>query len=469
MKRRTFNTLPFFALGLGLTSCNLFQSRFHSGPKGRGIELITENNFNSLASPTQLNWMGHWLGEDKRETLVREVAQEFSFLHQNLNLNLKFWQDLNLAHKPGAAQLISNLIRAKKVDWDIIWLDDDIYPLVGEELDNPQWGEQHIVNFEEVAGFKETQKTFIIQDPLYRNQTGGFLSGPYIEGYYYALFYNKNVAERIGIKIKHQGMTFDDLLGYVEAVNLYNSKNKIQIAPFYESKDWTTLEIIFQSLVKSEISDLNLAKSEVGSPEKNAALFKTLQALETLGKLNPLIPSHRENNWTNTRHLILEDRTLFYVNGTWMYSHWHGIDAQKISKIIPVELPAFEKHNYYLGGYIPTWGVMRNSRNRDLAIELLMAWCTPKIAEKWVRYTKNPTGIIGNLSVAESGIDSFEQFQSDITARYGGNVHYSKYTGYLFGAKNRNLAKLLYQHIRSLLAGEITAKKAYQQILSKVQ
>lgn len=469
MKRRTFNTLPFFALGLGFTSCNPFPFHSDSPPRERGIELTGENDSNSFAAQNQLNWMGHWLREDKREVLVREVAQEFSFLHQNIALKLKFWQELNLAHKPGTAKAIASAIRSGKLDWDIVWLDEDIYTLVSEELGNPKWGEQHLVNFEEVAGFTATQKPFIIQDRSYRNQTGGFLVGPYIEGYYHALFYNKNVTDRIGINIKYQGMTFDDLLGYAESVNLYNRQTKNNIATFYESKDWTTLEILFQNLVKSEILDFKEAKSEVRSSEKNAALFKTLQALETLGKFNPLIPSHRENNWANTRHLMLDDRALFYVNGTWMYSHWHGMDAQKMSKIVPVELPSFQKTNHYLGGYIPTWGVLKNSKNRDSAIKLLMNWCTPKVAEKWVRYTRNPTGIRGNLAVAESGIDSFGEFQSDITARYGANVHYSNYTGYLFGAKNRNLSKVLHQQIRNLLAGEITAKNSYQQILSKIQ
>ena len=42
--------------------------------------------------------------------------------------------------------------------------------------------------------------------------------GPMLEGYCHAIFYNKDVAERVGIEIKDMGMTFDDLLKYVKAV-----------------------------------------------------------------------------------------------------------------------------------------------------------------------------------------------------------------------------------------------------------
>ena len=151
-----------------------------------------------------------------------------------------------------------------------------------------------------------------------------------------------------------------------------------------------------------------------------------------------------------------------------MYSHWRGIDPIKMLKIVPVELPVFQPTNYYLGNYETTWGVMKHSPHRDRAIQLLMTWCTPKVAEKWVRYTRNPTGIRGNLAVAEEGTDLFEQFQSNITAKYGSNINYSRNTGYLFGIKNRNLSPHLDEAMRALMTGEVTASDAYQQILARL-
>jgi Bacterial extracellular solute-binding protein len=466
MKRRTFNALSLFTLGWGIASCQRGANTVDVTMQ-KGIE-FSNTNASHATTKAPLNWMGHWFGEDQRETLVREVAQEFSFTHQDINLQLKFWEELGLSHKPGTAKLIAEMIRSGSINWDVIWLDENLYNLVAFELKDPAWGSKHLVNFAEVDGFTATQKTFILDDPAYRQQTGGILAGPYIEGYYHALFYNKVVADRLGIDIKPQGMTFEDFRGYIEAVDRYNRQSSQPIAALYESQDWTTLEMLFQSLAKSAMSDFSVAKAEVGSRDKNEAVHETFKALESLSQYKPLIASHQQNAWFDTRHLVLDDQALFYVNGTWMYSHWRGLDADKMSKMIPVELPTFKPTTYYQGGYITTWGVIKNSPNRDRAISLLMAWSTPSVAEKWVRYTRNPTGLRGNFAVAEQGSDVFETFQSNITKTYGSNVSYSKHTGYLFGQANRNLSQALEQKIRALLAGETTAKDAYQQIISQL-
>ncbi len=469
MKRRQFTRLPLFLLGLGLTHC----TNTRSGTKPQIDEGISSqastHNSDTAAQLTKLNWIGHWLHEDKRETLVREVAQEFAFLNQNTEINLKFWREIGLSGKVEAAKLIVKMLQSGRIEWDIVWLDDNIYALVADQLGDWQWGEKYLVDFGRVNGFTKTQKPFISNNPEYKKQTGNTLVGPHIEGYYYALYYNANVASKLGIKIQHQDMTFEHLLDCVEAVYRHNRRNSTNIGAFYESKDWTTLEILFQNLIKSEIEDFEQAKAEVGTARKQEALLKTFQAFEALGKYNPLISSHNENIWFDTRQLVLEDKVLFYVGGTWMYSHWRGINKNEMTKIVPVELPVFQKVNHYLGGYIPTWAVPKNAPNRDQAIKLMLFWSRPKIAEKWVRYTKNPTGIQGNFSVAEIGTDVFEKFQSEITAKFGANVHYSNYSGYIFGEQNKNLNEDLKTVIRNLLTGKVNATQAYKQITLQVK
>lgn len=116
------------------------------------------------------------------------------------------------------ARYYAEMIRTGNLAWDVIWMDPRIYLFVAEELGDPEWGKKYLINFEEVAGFTKTQKPFILEDPIYRNQTGGILVGPHLEGFYWALFYNANVAARIEIEIKPESMTFDDLLGYVKMV-----------------------------------------------------------------------------------------------------------------------------------------------------------------------------------------------------------------------------------------------------------
>ena len=417
----------------------------------------------------RVNWIGHWLGDHDRETLVREVATNFELMNPDINVNLKFpSQIMGYRSKPEEAKLIADMIRTGNIEWDIIWLDVRSYQYVSEELNDTEWGKKYLVNFEDVPGFKETQKSFIIDDPVYKEQTGGIIVGPYIEGYFNAIYYNQDVAEKMDIDIKQYGMTFDDLLGYVKQVHEYNQEHNTNIAAFYEAKDWTTLEMLFQNLVKSELQDFDIAKKEIGSEEKNAAILKTFQAFEELGKYNPLIDSYQENIWFQTKHLVLNDECLFYVGGTWGYSHWMGIDERKMKKMVPAELPVFNKVNYYLGTFVPTWAVMKDSPNKEEAIKLLMFWSRPQVAEKWVQYTKTPTGLAGHISQPNVEDDEFSKFHDEILDKYGGNVHYTSNAGYLFGEENRLLQEDLKQKIKQLLTDEITAQDAYDEIMETV-
>jgi len=54
---------------------------------------------------------------------------------------------------------------------------------------------------------------------------------------------------------------------------------------------------------------------------------------------------------------------------------------------------------------------MKNSPVRDVGVELMRFWSSPATAEKWVRYTKSPTGLSGSLYDSEYGMDSLADFQ----------------------------------------------------------
>jgi ABC-type glycerol-3-phosphate transport system substrate-binding protein len=448
----------------GMSSCSTSEKQSYVTPK----ETPTPPMERDILPKSSVNWIGHWLGQDKRETLVREVAREFEFLNPEIEVNLKFPQEIfGNRSKALIAKQYADRIRKDNLDWDVIWMDPGIYQLVAQDLGDAEWGKKYLVNFEEVEGFKETQKPFILEDPIYRNQTGGILIGPYIEGFYWALFYNTEVAKRIGIEIKQEGMTFDDLLGYVKKVYEYKQKNNVDIAAFYEARDAFSLGVLFQSLVTSELKDFRKVKEEVTSEEKRAALLKTFRAFEELGKYDPLIPSHANNLWFETKHLALEGKVLFQIGGTWMYNTWRQISEDKMKKMIPAELPVFQEVNYYPGGYIPTWAVFKDAPHRDNGIKLLLFWSTPKVAEKWVRYTKSPTGLRGHFSTPEIGVDVFEKFQHRITTKYGKNVLAVSNAGYLLGKENRLLLKDIAEKIIKLLEGRTTAETAYHEIIVK--
>lgn len=108
-----------------------------------------------------------------------------------------------------------------------------------------------------------------------------------------------------------------------------------------------------------------------------------------------------------------------------MYSNFRGLDVEESGKMRPLENPVLGRPNGLLGDYTPTFAVMKNGGNRDAAVDFLMSWATPKVAEKWLRYAKNPTGIRGHLSDTvsreiDAGNDVYEQFVRDMERAYEG-------------------------------------------------
>ena len=51
-------------------------------------------NLASMSHGSELNWVAHWLGEEKREQLVMEVAKEFQFLYPDIKLNIEFTDEI---------------------------------------------------------------------------------------------------------------------------------------------------------------------------------------------------------------------------------------------------------------------------------------------------------------------------------------------------------------------------------------
>ena len=420
----------------------------------------------------KLNWIGHWLDNHDRETLVREVAKEFSIKYPQIELNLKFPQSIRgYRSKRDMAKMYAEMIRSGNYEWDIIWLDDQSYQYVADELQDPDWGPKYLVDFGQIPGYKDTQKDFIFNDPIWAAQTGGIIVGPMLEGYYHAIFYNKDIADKIGIEIKDMGMTFDDLLGYVKAVDEYKKKTGSDIAAFYESSDWTCQEILFQRLLKSEIGDFKKSLEHKGSAEKNAAFKKTLEAFEKLGNYKPLYKKRKKSLWYETRQVPLNDEVLFYVNGLWMYSQWMSIDEEKSKKMVPAEMPVFKEVDFYQGGYIPVWAVWKDAPQKEEAVEFVKFWSRPQVAEKWVRYTMAPTGVKGHLTTGTEREHPFAVWQAKITRKYIGNIYYIPSTAYIFGEEEQNalLLDAVKTEILKLLDGETTAKKAYKRVLAQVK
>jgi hypothetical protein len=427
---------------------------------------------------TLIKMMGHWKGEDLREDFVLETIQEFETRNPDVKVDLTWNVDFQ-GGREGAISEIVKQIKSGTTTWDIIWLEPFYYQEIADALGDQNWAENYLVDFETVPGFIESQKSFIISDPQFRNHMNGVLTGPYIEGFYQPFFYNKILTDQIGLDIKETGMTADDLIGYVKAIAEYNEKNGTSIAAFYEATDQEgglgygpTTWNIFQSLFRSEFPELEDVKITAMTAEKDAALKKTLSTLQELGAYKPFIQGYETIKWFETRDYVLENKAVFTTAGaSWMYSHWRGLDKQKTMNMVPVEMPVYQHVDHYIGGYNPMFAVMKNSPARDKAVEFLMEFSKPNTAEKWVRYAKGPSGIKGNLS--DSGDDSesadaYDKFISYITEEYGGNVYDTKTVDYILGRKYKDLSPKFYRHLVSVMSGDITASEAYDRIMADV-
>lgn len=355
-------------------------------------------------SVQSLRWMGHWKGEGLREALVRDVLDDFAFRNQDIRIQFAFAEDI-LPEKsaPAEARFISEMIRSGNITWDVIWMDTSIYQKVSAELNDPEWGKKHLVYFTDVPGFKETQKPFLTDDPEYCKETGGILTGPYIEGFFYALWYNTSVAEKLGITIREEEMTRTDLLYYAQRIHDYNRTAEIPVSTFVDFKLSGSFPRLAYNLYLSSAS----SKPEV-------KIQQVLATFERIGRIQPLPDGMETNTWQDAARILAEDRALFLIDPTWRYNFLKQDHPELLDKLRLAQMPGFQQQSFYAGGFTPVWAVMKNTPNRDAAIRLMQFWSRPEIAEKWVRFTKNPTGLSGNLYDPEYGHDLFAIYQRQL-------------------------------------------------------
>jgi len=270
----------------------------------------------------------------------------------------------------------------------------------------------------------------------------------------------------MGIEVKQFGMTFDDFKGYLKAVHDYNLRQpQNYITPIYESIDWPTTPVIAIQLYASLLNNSKeFFQSEI-TEQRLAAWKRTLEALEELSNLQPLNPNWQKVSWGKTTASLINEECLFYVNGSWMYNIWLGIDKDKTSNCMPAEFPSFGKNTVYPGGYQIMWGVLKNAPHREEAVKFLLAMNKPSMAEMWVRYTKCPTGIRGNLTGISFGKDQFENFSFHIQDTYKTNSYrYSESSSWVLDKKNEKM-NIFYSDV---LQGKISASEAYRQIRSSI-
>ncbi|MCC7300868.1 MAG: carbohydrate ABC transporter substrate-binding protein, partial [Verrucomicrobia bacterium] len=271
--------------------------------------------------------------------------------------------------------------------------------------------------------------------------------GPYIEGFFYALWYNTAVAEKLGLNIREEEMTADDFVYYAQKVDEYNRTAAEPISTFVDFKHSGSFSRLAYNLFLS---------GNLSEPDK--ALRQILNTFESLGRAHCLLYNNPESGWQDAARLLMDDKALFMIDPTWRYNLIQKDYPQLLPKLRLAQLPGFQKQRYYAGGFMPVWAVMKNSPNRDAGIRLMQFWSRPEIAEKWVRYTKNPTGLAGNLYDPEYNGDPFGAYQRRLSA--GREIRPDVFAL----KKGDSPVQKIMGHLYPLLSGKQTAEEAYKTV-----
>jgi ABC-type glycerol-3-phosphate transport system substrate-binding protein len=403
--------LTFFILVI-LFGCTGSKSKNQDTTNQLGnTTLKTQNN------KAVLNVIGHWMKEGKKGNLVREWANEFEFLNQEYAINLVFPEQLYWDPNDRAyceAKFLKNVLKADTQKWDILRINGD-YLNIAEIMKDPEWPKKYLVDFSEIPEFKKYTLPGLLSDSI-KHFWRGIIPGPFLEGFNWSVWFNKELAKEIGINVKQYGMTAEDFIGYVKAIDSYNKKNNKHIYPIFHCNSWSTIYALGLQLY---ISEAGYSNDDSYTERKLEAWHKTLKFFEEIAKANAYNYDWKKFSWDESWDYPLTKKCFFYINASWMYAIWEKVDINLVQNMIPAELPTFKTPNIYMGGYQVTWAVPKNAPHREEAIKYLLFLNKPDYAEKWARYTKCPTGILGSVSSSALGMDHFEEFNYYIEKKYG--------------------------------------------------
>jgi hypothetical protein len=394
--------------------------------------LIKGHDFNQ----TTIHMIGMWQNRESKKNLVNSAIREFELQHQDVRVKVKYLEEFCHDCPNAVVNLqdsILDMIVNKRFEYDVLSITARSYQGIAEKLNDPYWGKKYLVNFEEFDWFKESHIPQVFDVAQYRDDFGGILAGPLIEGRNYGMWYNAETAQKLGIDIKNTGMTFNDFLGYCQRVHEYNQTATNPITFMSARKVNEQIGDIFNQLVLSEVGELN-----GGLPDRQkalAAMKKGLKAIEQLAAYNAINTAiDTDADYIHS----LNGTVLFTIQPSSWYNQCESEDKAKAMQLIPAEMPAFgNAASYYRGSFQSVWAVFKDSPQSHEAIELMKYVCSVDVAERWLSTTYNPTGVKVRLKASDFGQNDIEKFNSHIEQKYGDRLVNYDLGMLLFGKKLR--------------------------------
>ena len=413
------------------------------------------------ASITKIKWLAHWYGEGKKETLLREIAREFCLVNQNIEIELEFpHQMLKIGPTESAyLQTIDTIVKMVKQNawpYDLMLCDAYRYQAVADSLKDQEWGKKYLVNFLDQEWFIRAHKIGIFDNDRYTKTFAGIAPGAYIEGVWNMLYVSSEIEKKLGIKVKTLDMNLNDFTSYAKAVDQYNQSNPAKIT-FLSTPHESGLTPFFNQLVLSALGKDSASNSQ----EAIVALNLTYKALE---KLVPYKPIQQFVKYENERTLY-HNKILFIQYPSWINLLWQKSNPEGEKMMHPCEIPSLENKQakLYSGRYTSVFVVPKNAKNREAAESLMKFMSSEITADKWILYSKSPTGLKNRISYSDFGNDEYTLFSKHIKEKYNDKLDEVNLEYLLFKSK----LKVDFQ-VGKLLKGEISADEALKSVLKQI-
>src|SRR3989304_506587 len=301
---------------------------------GNKVITIPQGNLNPVAVTLEkisINWMPYSTGDVKKDSILREIVKQIEFKNQNYAINIDYPGGIDDGNNESAiAGYIANSIHSENYRWDIVRLNDVIYKEVASIIGDPDWGAKYLVNFGDVPGYYFAHRPFVLNGPYFRQFTGNIHVGPYIDGRLIVVFFNSDLTEELGIKIKEFDMNASDLLEYMKAISDYNKTHNKNILPFCDDINSNSLYFLFQQLYFSNLGTDPNNKANISNNILTDALYKTLAVFEEVGNYMP----NTNYKFNEPLKAFLKDTVVFYFSEICKYMEFKKLDNSRTRKIL---------------------------------------------------------------------------------------------------------------------------------------
>ena len=419
------------------------------------------NSLDEVKYKSQLNWMGHYyLDEKSRYYLMKEVEREFRLRNQEVDLKLVFAKEIT-DDWTKENEFIVSIVKSGNYKFDIIDMEPGRYNQVGGLLNDPEWGRKYLVDFSDSSWFKKRHKSIIYDDKRIRQSTGNMMTSPYIEGIFSCLWINTRVLAQIGGSLKQSNLTIRDIHDLIDKVKTYNATSQNKIAPLDIERGWDSYYDLFRMLFMSAYFQETSEEGKMDAGIK--AVKRVAEELEYLQKQSQLKnPKYWEHFGDKA---IFKDKALIGVYPSFAFVQWQNVDSVEVLKLVPCELPIFEHDSkYYPGHYQGVYGVLKKSPNVENAIKLIKYLCSESVAERWLMYSKSPTGLKTRITSSDFDQNNYDKFYNYINKKYPNTIYDFDPMIIAFGAKyNSKYTVRFKDNIYKVLFGEMTAKEYMSQ------